>query len=101
MHALKIRLDKSGWPANCGPSQADDADLCMQGVRQEDNRRKKVVDGQIQKLLLAFANAPALVDLHVHLPDYSSMSSMTLVSVQIQCALASGVPQPSTKLGRW
>lgn len=83
------------WPANCGPLQVDDADLCMQGVRQDGDRRKQVVDGHIQKLLLAFANAPALVDLRVHLPDYLSMSSTTLVSVQIQCAVACSMCTPT------
>lgn len=57
-----------------------DAALCLQGKNQDHPQWKQTVDGSIQKLLLAVATAPALVDLRVHLPDHLSMSSMSLVS---------------------
>ena len=79
--------------------------LWLQGVKtsskQEYRRSRRVVDDNMQKLLLAFAAAPALVDLRVHLPDRMSMSSTSLVSDEVSAFKAPLTTQltctPATK----
>ena len=55
-------------------------------MRQEDGSDKRMVDGKFQMLLLAFAAAPALVELHVQLPDHLAVASQSLVSANIIAA---------------
>ena len=53
----------------------------MQGTQQDTTSKRRMVDGKFQMLLLAFAAAPALAELHVQLPDHLAVASQSLVSV--------------------
>ena len=64
-------------------------------MRQENSSDKRIVDGKFQMLLLAFAAAPALVELHVQLPDHLAIASQSLVSANTVAA-ASMTHQYST-----
>ena len=48
---------------------------------QDDTSTRRMVDSKFQMLLLAFATAPALVELHVQLPDQLAIASQSLVSI--------------------
>ena len=48
-----------------------------------DLQRDDSVDVELQKLLLAFAAAPALAELSVLLPDHATMSCDSLVGVRV------------------
>ena len=45
-----------------------------------------MIDGKFQMLLLAYAAAPALVELHVQLPDHLAIASQSLVSANTVAA---------------
>ena len=53
--------------------------MWMQGTVQDDTSGRRMVDGKLRALLAAFAAAPALVELHVQLPDHLAISSKSLV----------------------
>lgn len=60
----------------------------MLGDVQDDNNRQpgmaiQVIDGRIQTLLLAFAAAPALEELHMQFRNGLSISGKCLVSVHL------------------
>ena len=48
---------------------------------QDDTSTRRMVDSKFQMLLLAFATAPALVELHVQLPDQLAIASQSLVGI--------------------
>ena len=52
----------------------------MQGMQQDDSSDRRMIDDKFQMLLLAFAAAPALVELHMQLPDHLAIASQSLVS---------------------
>ena len=57
-------------------------------MQDGSKQSETVIDGKLQTLLLAFAAAPALEDLHIQFEGRMSMSGKCLVSVEpVACRL--------------